>query len=221
MAMKQWIPSSFDEMVDPGSAALVMWDFQVGLGGKAANLEAIVAAASQLLGAADDAEVPVIWSCHTVPANAQVTAGSLYRMMKKQGVSRPEELQPTMRVDSPDRAFLQQLQPRPHDSVIEKSTPSFFVGTPLHLRLSALQIRTLVFAGVATDIGIDLSAKHAFALGYFPVVVEDAVGSYSIDRHVTGLEALRNWVPVMTASEVIDAWRGAPSASEAKAPVPT
>ena len=209
--MKQWIPSSFEEMVDPASAALVMWDFQVGLGGKAANLEAIVAAASRLLDAADHAEVPVIWSRHTVPALAQVTAGSLYRMMKKQGVSSPEELRPTMQEDSPDRAFLPRLQPRPHDLVIEKSTPSFFVGTPLHLRLSALRIRTLVFAGVATEIGIDLSAKHAFALGYYPVVVEDAVGSYSADRHATGLDALRIWVPIMTASAVIDAWRGASS----------
>jgi nicotinamidase-related amidase len=204
--MKQWIPGTFEEMVAPESAALVMWDFQNGLGGKAVGLDAIVAAASRLLDAADAAGVPVIWSRHTVPPFPQVTAGSLYRMMKKQSVATLEDLQPFMHEGSPDRDFISQLGPRAHDSIIDKSTPSFFVGTPLHLRLSALQVRTLVFAGVATDIGIDLTAKHAFALGYYSVVVEDAVGSYSEARHATGLEALRLWAPVVKAADVAAIW---------------
>jgi nicotinamidase-related amidase len=206
MVMKQWIPGSFEEMVRPESAALVMWDFQNGLGGKAVGLDGIVAAAGTLLAAADAAGVPVIWSRHTVPPLPQVTPGSLYRMMRKQGVATLDELQPLMHEGSPDRDFIPQLQPRPGDSVIDKSTPSFFVGTPLHLRLSALQTRTLVFAGVATDIGIDLTAKHAFALGYYSVVVEDAVGAYSDERQEIGLAAIRLWTPTVTAAEVAAVW---------------
>lgn len=209
MAGKQWVPGSYAEMVAPGSAAVIMWDFQVGLGGRAVNLDAIVTAARRLLEAADEEQVPVIWSRHTVPPLPQVTPGSLYRMMKKQGVASPADLQPTMHEESPDREFISQLQPRDHHTIIDKSTPSFFVGTPLQLRLSALQVRTLIFSGVATEIGIDLTAKHAFALGYYPVVVEDAVGSYTSERHSAGLTALRSWVPVMTTSEVIAAWKGA------------
>ncbi len=204
--MKQWIPSSFEEMVRSESAALVMWDFQNGLGGKAVGLEGIVAAAGRLLGAADAAGVPVLWSRHTVPPLPQVTPGSLYRMMRKQGVATLDDLQPFMHEDSPEREFIPQLQPRSHDSVIDKSTPSFFVGTPLHLRLSAMQVRTLVLAGVATDIGIDLTAKHAFALGYYSVVVEDAVGSYSQERHDIGLAAVRLWAPTVTAADVAAVW---------------
>ena len=206
MAMKQWIPGSFEEMVRPESAALVMWDFQHGLGGKAVGLDGIVAAAGRLLDAADAAAVPVLWSRHTAPPTPQVTPGSLYRMMRKQGVETPDDMQPFMLEGSPEREFLPQMQPRSHDSVIDKSTPSFFVGTPLHLRLSAMQVRTLVFAGVATDIGIDLTAKHAFALGYFSVVVEDAVGSYSQERHETGLAAVRLWAPTVTAADVAAVW---------------
>lgn len=204
--MKQWIPGSFEEMVRPESAALVMWDFQNGLGGKAVGLDGIVAAAGRLLDAADAAAVPVLWSRHTVPPFRQVTPGSLYRMMRKQGVENLDDLQPFMHEGSLEREFLTQLQPRSHDSVIDKSTPSFFVGTPVHLRLSAMQVRTLVFAGVATDIGIDLTAKHAFALGYYSVVVEDAVGSYSQERHDTGLAAVRLWAPTVTAADVAAVW---------------
>lgn len=200
------IPRDLTDMLEPASTAVIMWDFQVGLGGNAANLEGIVATSEQLLEGADRARVDVIWSRHTVPDLDQVSAGSLYRMMKKQRVSDPSELQPFMQEGSPEREFIPQLQPRPHDTIIDKSTPSFFVGTPLHLRLSALDITTLVFCGVATDIGIDLSAKHAFALGYFPVVVEDAVGSYSEERHVAALAAMRSWIPVTTTQFVLDTW---------------
>jgi len=200
------IPRDLTDMLEPASTAVIMWDFQVGLGGNATNLDGIVATSEQLLDGADRAGVDVIWSRHTVPDLDQVSAGSLYRMVKKQRVSDPSELQPFMQEGSPEREFIPQLQPRPHDTIIDKSTPSFFVGTPLHLRLSALDIRTLVFCGVATDIGIDLSAKHAFALGYFPVVVEDAVGSYSEERHVAALTAMRSWIPVTTTRFVLDTW---------------
>jgi nicotinamidase-related amidase len=210
MAEEQWVPGSYEEMVDPRSSALIMWDFQVGLGGRAVDLDRIVAAARRLLRAADAAQVPVIWSRHTIPHLSQVTPGSLYRMMKKQGVASAADLEPTMHEGSPDRDFIPQLQPRDHDTIIDKSTPNFFVGTPLGLRLSALGVRTLVFSGVTTEIGIDLTAKHAFALGFYPVVVEDAVGSYSVERHTSGLAALRIWVPVMTAADVVAVWEAAP-----------
>lgn len=201
------IPSHLSEMIDPRWTALIMWDFQVGLGGNAANLDQIAAVGNELLECADAARVPVIWSRHTVPDLSQVTDGSFYRMMKKQGVGKPSELQPFMQEGSPEREFVPQITPRPHDTVIEKSTPSFFVGTPLRLRLSALGIRSLVFCGVATDIGVDLSAKHASALGLFPVVVEDAVGSYSEDRHRAALAAMRSWIPVVDSQFVAETWR--------------
>jgi nicotinamidase-related amidase len=200
------IPNDLSDMIDPTWTALIMWDFQVGLGGNATNLEQIAEAGNLLLKRSDQAGVPVIWSRHTVPDLAQVTAGSFYRMMKKQGVSDPSEVQPFMQEGSPQREFVPQIRPRSHDTIIDKSTPSFFIGTPLHLRLSALGIRSLVFCGVATDIGVDLSAKHAFALGYFPVVVEDAVGSYSEERHRAGLASMRSWIPVTDSQFVLDTW---------------
>lgn len=207
MNMHPALPRTVEDMLDPASAALIMWDFQVGLAGNATDLDGIARVASSLLLAADDAGVPVIWSRHTVPVLSQVTPGSLYRMMRKQGVDDPAELRPAMQEGSPDREFVSQVRPRGHDTVIDKSTPSFFVGTPLHLRLSALGIRSLVFSGVATDIGIDLTAKHSSALGYFPVVVEDAVGSYTEERHFASIEAMRGWIPVVASEDVVGIWR--------------
>lgn len=200
------IPSGLPDMLDPRSTAVVMWDFQVGLGGRAANLDEIVTSARVVLDAADRLGVPVIWSRHTVPALTQVTPGSLYRMMKKQGVGDPAEVQPFMQEGSPERAFIPQLGPRPGDTIIDKSTPSFFVGTPLDLRLRSLGIGSLVFCGVATDIGIDLTAKHGFALGYFPVIVEDAVGSYTEERHRAALASMVSWIPMTDSTTLAEIW---------------
>jgi nicotinamidase-related amidase len=195
------------EFTDPSSTALLMWDFQVGLGGRARHLDAILAANRRLLDAADAAKIPAIWSRHTLPPIADTTPGMQLFQARKQRVATAAELTPFMQPGSPEREFLADLSPRPHDTVIEKSSPSFFVGTPLQQRLFAAGTRSVAITGVATEIGVDLTAKHALALGYVPVVIEDAVGSYTDEKQEIGLAALRTWIPVVTSEEIISVWQ--------------
>lgn len=183
-----------------------MWDFQVGLAGKAWELDRVVANSGALLRAADAADVPVIWSRHVLPPLSRSTGGTLFFLMRKQGVQSSAELTPSMLEGSDDVAFLSELRPRPHDSVVQKETPSFFVGTPLVSRLRALGVSSLVLAGVATEIGIDLTVKHAQALGYLTVVASDAVSSYSEERHSRGLEAMALATYMSSAAEISDSW---------------
>lgn len=191
-----------------------MWDFQVGLAGRALHLVRLVATSGRLLAAADSADIPVMWSRHTLPPIESTTPGMQLFQARKQGVASARDLKPFMQPGSPEREFLTELSPRPHDVVIEKSSPSFFVGTALQQRLFAAGIRSVVIAGVATEVGVDLTAKHALALGYVPVVVEDAVGSYTDENQEIGLAALRTWIPVVTADEIISVWQHDRSASQ-------
>jgi len=195
------------EFTDRSSTALLMWDFQVGLGGRARHLDTILTASRHLLDAADAAHIPVMWSRHTLPPIADATPGMQLFQARKQGVATADELTQFMQPGSPEREFLAEFPPRPHDTVIEKSTPSFFVGTTLQQRLFAAGIRSVVIAGVATEIGVDLTAKHALALGYVSVVIEDAVGSYTDEKQEIGLAALRTWIPVVTSDEIISVWQ--------------
>jgi nicotinamidase-related amidase len=106
-----------------------------------------------------------------------------------------------------DTQFVDGLSPRPNHLVLEKSQPSLFVDTPLDLRLKAMAIDTLVIAGVATDIGIELTCRHAATLGYYSVVAEDATGAYSREAHERSLAFLRGWTtPVVTTQTIVDAW---------------
>lgn len=195
------------EFTHRSSTALLMWDYQVGLAGRALHLDRLVQTSRRLLDAADEAGIPVYWSRHTLPPLAAATPGMQLFQAIKQDVASASELTPFMQPGSPEREFLAELAPRPHDTVIEKSTPSFFVGTTLQQRLFAGGIRSVVVTGVATEIGVDLTAKHALALGYAPVVIEDAVGSYTDEKLEKGLAALRIWIPVVRSDEIISIWK--------------
>jgi biuret amidohydrolase len=204
------IPLSLDEVLAPAHTTLVVWDMQRGLGGHVFNLDEVVARISTLIAAARAAGVTVTWSRHVLPPMALGSPPAVRDFMRRQRVERPEDLAPFMQEGSDEVGFVDGLLPAEGDLIIEKSTRSFFVGTPADLRLRDRGIRTLVLTGASTDQGIEVSARHAFALGYFPVVVEEAVSSRSIEAHQLGLSFLRSaQTDVVSADEVLRVWAGA------------
>lgn len=201
------VPLSLDAFLEPSQVALVMWDFQKGLAGKALNVDRIRTAAQQLLACAEAHGIPVIWSRHILPPLELTSGPFLLFLMKKQKVTHPDQLEPTMQEGMEDTEFIDGLSPAPHHIVLQKSQPSLFVDTPLDIRLKTLGVKTLVLAGVATDIGIEFTARHAAALGYYCVIAEDATGSYTAQAQARSIEFLRNWTtPVTTASEICRSW---------------
>ncbi len=201
------VPSSLEAFVDPKHTALIMWDFQKGLAGRASNKEAMLDAARRLLKAADDAGVLVIWSRHILPPFDILPGPWMLLMMKRQGVSRPEEVKPMFQAGSEEIEFLPGFAPAPHHLVLEKSQPSLFFDTPLDSRLKARGVKTVVLAGFATDIGIDFTARHASAEGYFAIVAEDACGAHTPEGHERSIAFLRNWVQVAATAQIMAAWR--------------
>ncbi|HWE77747.1 MAG TPA: isochorismatase family protein, partial [Pseudolabrys sp.] len=65
--------------------------------------------------------------------------------------------------------FIDGLEPLPHPIVLEEGQPSLFVDTPLDLQLKTLGVDTLIVCGVASDISIEFTCRHAAALDYFTV----------------------------------------------------
>jgi len=201
------LPRDLRERIEPDTTALVVWDAQVGLAGRATNLEVIRPNIQALVDAADAAGALVVWSRHVLPPLELMPTAGVDWLVRRQGVATIGELVPYMQRGMPTTEFLPGLEPGPEHLVLEKSVPSFFIGTPLDLRLRAAGIRTVVLSGVATEIGIEFTARHALALGYFVVTVEDAVGSYTDEANRTGLEHLRPIGPTPTTREVVAAWR--------------
>jgi len=206
--MNHSIPIGLDDFLTQGQVALLMWDMQKGLAGKAINIDRLKPNALQLLLAADDLKIPVFWSRHVLPPLDLISGPFKLFLMKKQKVGDPSLIAETMREGGEDVEFLDGFKPAAHHIVIEKSQPSLFVDTSFDLRLKTLGIKTLVIAGVATDIGVEFNCRHAAALGYYSVVVEDACGSYTQQAHDRSIEFLRSWItPVVSTREVLSHWR--------------
>jgi len=200
------VPLTLEEFITPAKTALVMWDMQKGLAGRAVNIDRIKVAAARLIQAADEAGVLVIWSRHILPPLDLTVGPFLLFLMKKQRVDHPAKLKPFMQAGMEEVDFLEGFAPAPHHVVLEKSMPSLFVDTPLDLRLKARGIATIVLAGVATDIGLEFTARHALASGYYAVIAEDAAGAYTEESHARSIAFLRSWTPVVSTDEICRIW---------------
>lgn len=200
------VPETFDELVAPEKTALVMWDMQKGLAGRAPNAPRLVERARALVAAADEAGVFVVWSQHSFPSLGTLPGPWLLWMMRRQKVQRVEDLEPVFQRGTEAVEFIDELRPSLKHRIAEKSQPSIFFDTAVDSWLRVRGIRSIVLCGFATDIGVEFSARHATALGYFPVVAEDACDAYTVADHERGIAFLRTWGHVVSTGEITAAW---------------
>jgi nicotinamidase-related amidase len=178
----------------------MVWDMQNGIAKRAFNVAQIVANANLLIDAAHKSHRPVIFSQHT---------GIPYEYLSRYGVysARRRGMDPkagTFMAEGTDEwKLMDGLAIDEDDIVVMKHTPSFFVGTMVEQLLRNRGVDTIILTGVSTDAGIEGTARHAAALGFLPVVVEDAVGSFDRARHESALQLMRGMFPVKTTDEVI------------------
>jgi nicotinamidase-related amidase len=72
---------------------------------------------------------------------------------------------------------------RPGDLEVVKRTVGAFQGTGLDERLRERGVTTLVFGGIATNLGVESTARAAADLGYGLVFVEDAMAAFTAAEH--------------------------------------
>jgi biuret amidohydrolase len=185
--------------LDLRRSVLVIWDMQRGIAGRASNRAEIVPKIADLLAACRSRNLPVLYSQHTTPPDGWGNP-SMARSMARRGMP-PGGFRLTP--GTPEWEILPELEPRPDDLVLAKFTSSFFVGTPLESMLRFRNVETLLLTGVSTEGGILSTARHAANLGFYPLVVEDAVGSMTPEGNAAGLRTLREMGDVEPAASVI------------------
>ncbi|NEB05390.1 isochorismatase family protein [Streptomyces sp. SID13726] len=92
-----------------------------------------------------------------------------------------------------------------HDGDIEivKRTIGAFQHTDLDARLRELGVGALVFAGIATNLGVESTARAAGDLGYDLVFVEDAMTALTAPEHEASVRLdFPRLGTVVTAAEV-------------------
>lgn len=104
-----------------------------------------------------------------------------------------------------------EVDPLPGDLIITKHRYSAFINTDLDLILRCKGVKTLVIAGVATNVCVESTARDGFMLDYFIVVASDASAAYKPERHAASLDNITNSFGVVAAVEEIAAvWRTVP-----------
>jgi ureidoacrylate peracid hydrolase len=106
-----------------------------------------------------------------------------------------------------DWEVVDELRPQADDLVVNKTRYSGFYGTPLDSMLRTRGIRTLFFAGIATNVCVESTLRDAFFLDYWPVLLRDATmqaGAPMLqEATVKNVEAYFGWT--LTASEYVHA----------------
>jgi nicotinamidase-related amidase len=66
-------------------------------------------------------------------------------------------------------------------------------------------VTTLIFTGIATEMGIESSARDASNRGFYPVVVSDCVSSPDKNGHERSLETMSKLFIVENSSTILKA----------------
>ena len=185
------IPRTLEEVCDPSRMALFIYDMQVGILSQLKNSEQIIARVVQVLQAARAAGIRVFFSRHMSLPKELMGVFQLRTAMAWQHVSSVEQVKPWFLRDSPSFQLVPELSPLSSEAIFDKITMSALEGTPLNIALRDCGIKALAIAGVAMEVGIEPTVRHAADLGYIPVVVTDACGAgheEAAQRSIASLE---------------------------------
>ncbi len=155
------------------SAALIIIDLQRGITGRDVaphDANEVVASAAKLIQAFRGAHLPVVF--------VRVSPGP--ETMLKPLVDDPVSL-------GPPQPGWDELDPRlgrsESDVVVTKQNWGAFYGTDLDLQLRRRGITRIVLCGIATNIGVESTARDAYERNYKLLFAEDAMAAMSPQEH--------------------------------------
>jgi len=92
---------------------------------------------------------------------------------------------PTIPADIPPdwSDFVSEIGPREGDVIVTKRQWGAFYGTDLDQQLRRRGITTIVIGGIATNMGVESTARDAYERGYNLVFVENAMASFTAEMH--------------------------------------
>ncbi|MEM0156344.1 MAG: isochorismatase family cysteine hydrolase [Thermoplasmataceae archaeon] len=182
---------NYEKLIRKEGSALIVWDVQEALISRIFNKDEFFGNVKKLLAEARKLPIPVFYTKITpLPEKFESP------IRRAAGFSR---FQPG---DIPD-----EIRPASEDIVLNKNTASIFIGTNFELMTRNAGIKTLIFTGIATEMGIETSARHAQNLGYLPVIVEDGVSSSDKEAHERSLKNMAKLMPVIKTDGLIKTLR--------------
>jgi nicotinamidase-related amidase len=181
--------------LDPASTALVLIDLQEGIVG--------------MDGLAPRSGPQVVETCRNLAARFREARApvALVHVALRDGEM------PSQKVDKPLNLpaggtppgwyqFVDNLR-EPDDIVVLKHHWGAFTGTDLDLQLRRRGVRTIVVAGIATNMGVESTVRSAWEHSYNVVVAEDACTSRGADLHAFAVTNILPQIARVTSADAI------------------
>ncbi len=159
------IPRTLEELLDPQHCALIVYDMQIGIVKQIKEGTGVTGRVKRVLDAARAARMRVFYTRHLSLPSELMGAFQFRMAMAWQRVSDPAEVRPWFLRDSPGFGIVPELEPLSSEAIFDKLAMSAFEGTPLEMALRDCAIRSFLIVGIATEIGIDPTCRHAADLG--------------------------------------------------------
>jgi nicotinamidase-related amidase len=184
-----------DLLIDKSKTALVAIDLQKGIVGRPTvpyTTGAVVANAAALAAAFRENAMPV------------------FLVRVKPSADWKDVLRPTAdagwpaHTPPPDWAeIVPEMGPKPGDFTITKRQWGAFYGTDLDLQLRRRGIAAIVLCGIATEFGVESTARDAYEHGYQQVFASDAMAGMSAESHANAIERIFPRIGLVRSSQEI------------------
>ena len=177
------------DVVRPDHTALIVWDVQNMLVGRIFNKDEFLSNLNSLIKKAREKNIPIFYTKIT-PLPERFESGP--RLANRWG-----------QMPNDPTAWDLAVKPEKDDIVLNKNTASIFIGTNFELMVRNAGIKTLIFTGIATEIGVESSARDASNRGFYSVIAEDAVSSGDQEAHKSSLANMSRMMLVKKSAEII------------------
>ena len=160
--------------IDKTKTALVIIDLQKGIASqpsKPYSAHEVIENAAKLVNTFRKNKMTV-FLVHVI-----TTKETMLNVISDESFSRPSALPPDW------AEFVPEIAPTPEDVIITKKQWGAFYGTDLELQLRRRGMDTIVFCGIATDYGVESTARFAYEYGFQQIFAEDAMASRSDEQH--------------------------------------
>jgi nicotinamidase-related amidase len=146
--------NTIEEILDPSHTILVAWDVQRALTKMIFNREEFSRNPNSIVELARKLDIPIFFTSVQMLSKRFESSAIIYTLGKL-GFDRLFE-----QFTTEDMDFT--IKPKQDEIVISKHTASIFIDTGFERMLRNAGIITIVFTGIATEFGVESSARDAF-----------------------------------------------------------
>ncbi|AUC54076.1 cysteine hydrolase [Sagittula sp. P11] len=188
--------------LDPATTALIVIDMQrdfiepggfgASLGNDVTRLQAIVPTTARLIDGCRAAGVPVIHTreCHK-PDLSDCPPAKRLRGAPSLRIGDEGPMGRVLIAGEPGAEIVAELAAIPGEKVIDKPGKGAFYATDLGPYLACLGTKTLIFAGVTTEVCVQTTMREANDRGFDCLLAEDATESYFAEFKEAALQMIR------------------------------